>query len=199
RTLWSHCDPVSIFLICASTFLPEMTLKDSFMRATLLMRIAVIVAVVAQACSWVSFTTTSWSRGYFDPLEGRSLPYIGLWRSCSYSPPKFASGCNFLDGTPSDALAMTQAFGIVGFVGLNLGFLLVVLKIFTDKLKGNSESLLIAGISMIVSAISWFLAFIIFLIMYAPSSSLLGYSFLLAGCSFILAAVAGVLVLCARS
>ncbi|KAK7004610.1 hypothetical protein BgiMline_006141, partial [Biomphalaria glabrata] len=49
------------------------------------------------------------------------------------------------------ALAMTQAFGIVGFVGLNLGFLLVVLKIFTDKLKGNSESLLIAGISMIVS------------------------------------------------
>ncbi|KAI8794254.1 epithelial membrane protein 2, partial [Biomphalaria glabrata] len=96
------------------------------------------------------------------------------------------------------SLAATQFFGILGFVGLNLGCLLLVLNIFTDKLKGNFEAILIAAISLIVSAVSWLLAVIIFAASFKPSGSELGYSFGLAICALVLAAVSGVLVLLAR-
>ncbi|KAH9498907.1 hypothetical protein Btru_004996 [Bulinus truncatus] len=96
----------------------------------------------------------------------------------------------------TDVLAATQAFGIFGFVSLNLGCLLLVLTMFYDKCKGNSEATLASGISLIVSAVTWLIAVIIFgASLHNDYNNDLDFSFALAVCALVLALVAGILVL----
>ncbi|CAL1545652.1 unnamed protein product [Lymnaea stagnalis] len=166
-----------------------MGIKDDFMGAKLLIKISAIVVLVAQLFNWISFCTTSWITTVVDR--------VGLWR---HSAPRTLGSTSY-DGTGSDSMAATQAFAIFGFVGLNVGCLLLVLFIFWSSCKGKSETGLAAGISLIVSAVTWLIAVSVIAadfgrIDYQPTFGFsFGFSFGLAICALILAGVAGVLTI----
>ena len=70
-----------------------MGVKDGFMGASTMMKVALILLIVANLFNWIAFTTTSW--GYINSATAR-YPGYGLWRLCAES-----GACSRLDGTRS--------------------------------------------------------------------------------------------------
>ncbi|XP_059139313.1 epithelial membrane protein 3-like [Physella acuta] len=180
-----------------------MGVKDGFMGAHILIKIAFIIVLVAQLCNWISFCTSSWYIVYNVVLNGNNkYTHFGLWRSCVRSELFTTSdGCKMLDGAASDWFAATQAFAVFGFVLLNVGCLLLILFMFYGSCKGKSEAMLASGICLIASAVTWILAVIIYGAkvddLYGDNNFDFGFSFALAICALILALVSGILVVVA--
>ncbi|KAK7504583.1 hypothetical protein BaRGS_00004069 [Batillaria attramentaria] len=172
-----------------------MGVKDGFMGASLMVKISFILLLIANLFNWIAFTTASW--GYFD-FDGiaNSLDGVGygLWRRCGET----ISGCTVLDGTREDWYATFQAFGIFGFVGINVAFLLLILYMFAGPCKGNGEAKMATFIICFVAAVCWLIAVIIFAAEFSVSGTSvdkLGFSFALAIIALILAVVAGILLI----
>ncbi|XP_067682630.1 uncharacterized protein [Haliotis asinina] len=105
-----------------------------------------------------------------------------------------------------DWYTAVQAFSILGFVGINIVFIIVVLQVFTSKCEGVTDIGFWNAIQSIVSAVCYLLAVIVFGAEFdsgryrspIPSNykhGELGYSFGLAIMALLLDGVAGVLML----
>ncbi|KAK7114870.1 hypothetical protein V1264_000854 [Littorina saxatilis] len=155
-----------------------------------MMKVALILLIVANLFSWIAFTTTSW--GYIDS-NIVNFRGDGLWMRCGESV-----GCSRSDGTRLDWYAAFQAFGIFGFVGINLAMLLVVLTMFVGSCKGNAEANMGAVIMCFAGAVCWLIAVIIFAAEWpdwvgnVPDK--FGFSFALAIIALIISVVAGILL-----
>ncbi|GFR79091.1 hypothetical protein ElyMa_002280900 [Elysia marginata] len=168
-----------------------MGVKDSFTGAATLVKAALLLALLANLCSWISFTTTSWIQ-----QEGTtSTLHVGLWRLCSDSA---RSGCDMMDGQGDATFNAVQAFAIFGFVALNAGFVLFLLFVFWESCKGNTEASLAAAILLFVSGGCWMLAAIIFGAEYDEKYNDLHYSYALAIIAAIIAVIGGVVAILAR-
>ncbi|CAG5133656.1 unnamed protein product [Candidula unifasciata] len=167
-----------------------MGVADSFQSSSLLVKITLIVALVSNLLNWISFTTTSWAT-YSGPFGADS--YTGLWRSCGT-----LGGCSQLDGSGSSRFIAIQAFGIFGFISLNVAVLLLVLYIFWGSCRGNAEVKLAAAILLFVSVVTWLIAVIVFGADFYKdvknNYSDLDYSFGLAIVSLLLSLVCGILL-----
>ncbi|KAL8571720.1 hypothetical protein ACOMHN_060806 [Nucella lapillus] len=165
-----------------------MGLKDGFMGASVMMKVALILLLVANLFSWIAFTTTSWR--YYNTTS--SQVGWGLWRNCGIG----ITGCSQLDGTRSEWYGAFQAFGIFGFVGFSVALLLVVLHMFGGPCKGNGEGKMAAMILCFVGGVCWLIAVIIFAVKFKDTSiTAYGFSFALAIVSLILGIVAGILLI----
>ncbi|KAK7004599.1 epithelial membrane protein 1 [Biomphalaria glabrata] len=160
-----------------------MGVKDGFMEANLVTKLSFCIVLFAVIINWIAFCTTSW-------FLVSGINYYGLWRACT------ATTCgSMLDGSPDDDINAIQAFAIFGFMGLNVGFFLIVMYMFWGSCKGNGETGLAAAISLLVSAGCWLIAVAIFGSKYDDYSvGRFGYSFALAVIALILALVAGILM-----
>ncbi|XP_076470298.1 uncharacterized protein LOC143300476 [Babylonia areolata] len=166
-----------------------MGVKDGFMGASMFMKVAFILLVVANLFSWIAFTTTSW--GYTDN-SSVNKPGWGLWRYCRDD----GSACSLLDGTRMDWFASFQAFGIFGFVGLSVALLLVILFMFVGSCSGNGEVKMASLILCFVGGVCWLIAVIIFGAEFEDKGdNEFGFSFALAIIGLICAIVAGVLLI----
>ncbi|XP_055875309.1 epithelial membrane protein 1-like [Biomphalaria glabrata] len=160
-----------------------MGVKDGFMGANVLTKIAFFVVLLAVVVNWIAFCTTSWY-----VFSGTS--YIGLWRQCG------AATCGtMLDGSPDDEFDAIQAFAIFGFIALNVGFLLIVLYMFWGSCKGNAETGIASAITLFVSAGCWLISVAIFGAEYEDFTGRFGYSYALAVCALILALIGGIIMI----
>ena len=80
-----------------------MGVKDGFMGASVMMKVALILLIVANLFNWIAFTTTSW--GYINSPNSR-YPGYGLWRTCGE-----AGACSRMDGTRSGECTKTPKQG----------------------------------------------------------------------------------------
>ncbi|XP_041354544.1 uncharacterized protein LOC121372316 [Gigantopelta aegis] len=171
-----------------------MGIIDSFMGASTLTKVAFIVLLLAQICSWIAFTVSAWAKVY---ITVNTYSYYGLWRVCGNAQSNAVSPCSPVDGTGLEWYGATQAFAIFGFVGINVAFLIVVLQMFTDKCKSVSDLTIVNAIICFTAAVCYLLAVIIFAVSidkyyWKPD---FGSSFGLAIVAVILAAVAGVVII----
>jgi hypothetical protein len=66
-----------------------MGIKDGFMGASIMMKIAFILLILAALFVTIGFTCTGWA-------ESSAGTHWGLWRRCSEN--EFTAGCTELDG-----------------------------------------------------------------------------------------------------
>ncbi|CAL1545650.1 unnamed protein product [Lymnaea stagnalis] len=164
-----------------------MGFQEGFKKSDVVTKVCFYFVLAASFCNWIAFCTTSWII--------RPDSHVGLWRSCGgYGS---IEGCRPLDGAPSHVFAGTQALGIIGFMGMNIGFLLLLLFMFSSKYSGSSETKKLAGFCLILSALSWTLTIVVFICYFKVEYShvSLGFSFGLAFCALILGFCAGIMVL----
>lgn len=168
-----------------------MGVKDGFMGASVMVKVSFIILVIANVLNWIAFCTASW--GY---IKGGTNPGFGIWRSCGET----TGGCAELDGTRLEYYAAFQAFGIFGFVGVNLAMLVLSLFMFGGPCKSNGEAKMAVLIICFVAAVCWIIAVIIFGAKWDDNNSgnpfaELGFSFALAIVTLILAVIAGILLI----
>ncbi|BFZ02658.1 hypothetical protein BsWGS_05697 [Bradybaena similaris] len=161
-----------------------MGVKDGLATTGIIVKIAFVVVLISMFCNWLAFTTTSWYRNDADI-------YLGLWRACQ---PNRLYLCSPTDGSADTKYGVIQAFGIVGFLSQNVGFLLIILYMFQGTCRGNSEVRLASAILLIVSAIGWLIAVAIFGAKYTEQAEYLHYSYALAVCACGLGLFGGVLM-----
>ncbi|XP_046548107.1 uncharacterized protein LOC124258079 [Haliotis rubra] len=180
-----------------------MGIKDSFMGASVLMKVCFLVLLVAQVCNYIAFTIPQWGKRYTAPVGDFFVGY-GLWRLCSNS--ELPSACGQLDGTRLDWYAAVQAMSVFGFVGINVAFLVVTLQIFSSMCKGVSDLGFWNALCCFLTGACYLVAVIIFgtnfddgFFSYVGGGILregeFGFSFGFAIVALILEIVAGVLIL----
>ncbi|PVD20775.1 hypothetical protein C0Q70_18936 [Pomacea canaliculata] len=169
-----------------------MSVKETFLTASLMTKLALIIISVSNFLNWIAFTTTSW---YVTPTK-----WWGIWRQCDFG------SCYLLDGVISDWHGTFQAFAILGFMGINIAMVLIILFLFVNACKSNGEVKMAAIGICFVTALCYLIAVIIYGAEKSPTGSVsyssfyslgyyLGYSYGLAIVAFILEAVTGVLLL----
>ncbi|BFZ02657.1 hypothetical protein BsWGS_05696 [Bradybaena similaris] len=163
--------------------------RDGFANTGTIVKVAFFIVFISMFCNWLAFTTNSWYRAEISTTVGTIYSYIGLWRSCS------GSGCAQTDGTIDTEYGVVQAFGIVGFMSQNVGFLLIVMFMFKHKCQGNNEIRLASAILLMISAVGWLIAVAIFGAEYKDGSEYLHYSYALAVCACGLGLIGGILML----
>nr|KAG5710649.1 hypothetical protein BaRGS_035051 [Batillaria attramentaria] len=110
-----------------------MTLRSSFMSASLFNKLSFIFSIIAVLCAWISFVMPAW--GYTADPDKETY---GAWYGA------------------------TQALTTLGFVGVNLAFLLIILQIFVDKCKGVAEIAFWNFIQCILTSVCYLIAIIVF-------------------------------------
>ncbi|KAK7462528.1 hypothetical protein BaRGS_00038413 [Batillaria attramentaria] len=171
-----------------------MGVKDGFMGASMLLKVALILIIVSNFCNWIAFTTASW--GYNDgKLSGQYETGIGIWRRCD-----LVGGCSDRDGLREEWIGAFQGFAIFGYVGINVVMLLIILFLFVGACKGNGEVKMGAIITAFVTAVCYLIAVIIFASEWDDGAGKnddyeLGFSFGLAIVALVLEAITGVLLI----
>ncbi|CAG5133655.1 unnamed protein product [Candidula unifasciata] len=134
--------------------------------------------------SWLAFTTNSWYRN-------DSGDYLGLWRTCTAG---VIGACSPTDGSANTKYGVVQAFSIIGFLSQNAGFLLILLYMFRNNYRGNTELRVASAILLILSMIGWLIAVAIFGAEHTDDSDRLHYSYALAVCACGLGLFGGILM-----
>ncbi|XP_046340442.2 uncharacterized protein LOC124121478 [Haliotis rufescens] len=183
---------------------------ESLKAAPLLKRIIFILVLVTQFFNWLSFTTPAWARR-FTTLSGNGDDHIGygLWRSCSNvgTAVNPIPNCFPLDGANLAHYGTVQAFATIGFMGVNILFLVTVLQMFTSFCKKVTDINEVNAVQAIVTGIIYFIGLIIYGAVYGSGERLtytignqsrkgdLSYSYVFAFFTMILQIVLGVLLL----
>ncbi|KAL8606553.1 hypothetical protein ACOMHN_015593 [Nucella lapillus] len=157
-----------------------MTLRSSFMSSSLFNKLSFVFSFIAMVTAWVSFVMPAWG---FDQKENGNG--YGLWRRCSQS--KTTPGCIDLTGWNLAWYGTVQSFAVLGFLGVNITFILIVLQIFVNKCRGVREIAFWNFIWCIITAGCSVLAIVIFAIQFDSTfrantneKQKLGYSWFLA-------------------
>ncbi|PVD25948.1 hypothetical protein C0Q70_13614 [Pomacea canaliculata] len=109
-------------------------------------------------CAWISFCLPTW--GYNNDSRSSGVMGYGLWRECGKGA--LSSGCSDISGTNLDWYGVVQAMASLGFIGVNLALVLVVLQIFVDKCKGAREIAFWNFVQCVITAVCYLIAVIIF-------------------------------------
>ncbi|KAK7089567.1 uncharacterized protein [Littorina saxatilis] len=134
-----------------------MTLRTSFMASSLFNKLSLIFSLIAMLTAWISFVMPAW--GFTGDPDNSARGY-GLWRLCGQGAT--SPGCSDLTGWNLAWYGTVQAFATLGFLGVNLAFLLIVLQIFVDKCKGANEVAFWNFVQCIVTAVCYLIAIIVF-------------------------------------
>ncbi|KAK7462530.1 hypothetical protein BaRGS_00038415 [Batillaria attramentaria] len=171
-----------------------MGVKDGFMGASMLLKVALILIIVSNVCNWIAFCTASW--GYTDNLLVNPNEIgVGIWRRCGLT-----GSCSDRDGLREKWIMAFQGFAIFGYVGINMVMLLIILFLFVGACKRNGEVKMGAIITAFVTAICYAAAVFIFNSesnenVLRPEDYKLGFSFDLAIIALVLEAITGVLLI----
>ncbi|XP_067682632.1 uncharacterized protein [Haliotis asinina] len=183
---------------------------ESLKAAPLLKRIIFILVLVTQLFNWVSFTTAAWARRFTTlPRNGDNYIGYGLWRGCSNVATAGSPipTCFSLDGANLAHYGTVQAFASIGFMGVNILFLVTVLQMFTSYCRKVTDINEVNAVQAIVTGIIYFIGLVIYGAVYGNGERLkytvgnesrngdLSYSYVFAFFTMILQIVLGVLLL----
>ncbi|PVD32851.1 hypothetical protein C0Q70_08298 [Pomacea canaliculata] len=166
-------------------------LVESFQKANIFAKLAFMFLLIAEILGWIAFTTTDWGRMF--TFGGDYVGY-GLWRICTNLI------CETNDGWLLEWYGVVQAFAIIGFVTLNLGFFLVILFMFVATCKCNSDLSFWNAINCFAGAICWLISIIIFGIKFDDKydqgyGKTVSYSYILAIIALALMIASGIVLL----
>ncbi|CAG5133654.1 unnamed protein product [Candidula unifasciata] len=161
-----------------------MGVRDGFATTGIIVKIAFVIVFISTFCNWLAFTTNSWYR------KDTGI-YLGLWRLCSANA---IGACYPTDGSANTKYGVVQAFSIIGFLSQNAGFLLILLYMFRNNYRGNTEVRVASAILLILSMIGWLIAVAIFGAEHTDEPECLHYSYALAVCACGLGLFGGILM-----
>ncbi|XP_059156723.1 uncharacterized protein LOC131941464 [Physella acuta] len=123
-----------------------MSIVVGLKTSSILAKICMLLIFVSTVANWISFTTTSWG------INNSNTWYTGIWRKCT------ADRCAMLDGVTVVWFGVFQAFAVLGFMGINVAFVVIALYIFGGDLRGNREAGTVAAVICIFTSMFWLVA-----------------------------------------
>lgn len=136
----------------------KMTLRTGFTSTSMFNKLSFIFCIIAMLTAWVSFVMPAW--GYDRQTDKAGLLGYGLWRRCGESDT--TSGCIDLTGWNLTWYGVVQAFAILGFMGVNLAFCLVILQIWVPRCIGVKEIAFWNAVQCFMTALCYIVAVVVF-------------------------------------
>ncbi|KAL4239040.1 hypothetical protein ACF0H5_003744 [Mactra antiquata] len=136
-----------------------MGLADGYEKARFGTKVALMLLAAATIFVWIALSCTGWIRttaaaGKYEGFQ------VGLWRICDDA--KLSPTCIQLDGWGKVWFNGVQGFVSLGFIGINVAFLLVVLFLFVSSCQKNREIAMATTVVCVISGLLYLSGVVIF-------------------------------------
>ncbi|KAK7087868.1 uncharacterized protein [Littorina saxatilis] len=174
-------------------------ITESYKAVNGLTKAALILLTASLYLGWYGYCTVSWGRVYSKAMSDYFLGY-GVWRIADNRTP--LPELYATHGWLLSWYVAFQTFATLGFISVNLGYILILLLVYVAPCKGNADLGFWNGINCIFGSVCWLVAVVVFGVKFDDTfvtssydDPTLQYSFILAVVVVVVELVAGILLL----
>ncbi|KAK7089607.1 uncharacterized protein [Littorina saxatilis] len=175
-------------------------ITESYKAVNGLTKAALILLTASLYLGWYGYCTASWGRVFPEANSDYFVGY-GVWKIAdnrSPLPDVFVA----IHGWLLNWYVAFQTFATLGFISVNLGYILILLLVYVAPCKGNADLGFWNGINCIFGSVCWLVAVVVFGVKFDDTfdtfpydDPTLQYSFILAVVVVAVELVAGILLL----